>query len=332
MAVQKQGSTGDNFYNDKPLYSGAHFTIEVDGIGKGLKDLPTLRSVEGGGAKADVVSYQMGENGDVWRQLGKTKYDDIKLTFGLSDVDGFRGWVHDFLKGTLTRKNGAILAADFNYKERARRKFEQAMIVGLGLPKFDANDKNQANVTITLAPEKVTYEKGSGATITATDVSENTQRKIAACNFTFSLDGFQQETARTAKVEAMEIKVKTIEHHVSYSGDSVRFEPAKIPGKIEWPNLVFCVPEADAEPFRKLHNDRMSGKKKDQGQGLGATLVFFNNSKKKMGEFQFKGVHIFNVQSEKSDASSEEMKLVKIECAIEQILIEKDSNWVAPAK
>lgn len=327
MAVTKQGSKQDNFYNDKPIYSGAHFTIEVDGIGKGVKDLPTLRSAEGGGAKADVVTYQMGENGDVWRQLGKTKYDDIKLTFGLSDVDGFRGWIQDFLTGTLTRKNGAIIAADYNYKERARRKFEQAMIVGLGLPKFDANDKNQANVTITLAPEKVTYEKGSGSTITAQDASENTQRKISSCNFTFSLDGFEQETKRTAKVEAMEIKVKTIEHHVSYSGDKVRFEPVKIPGKIEWPNLVFSVPEADAETFRTLHNDRMNGTKKDQGQGLGASLVFFNNKKEPMGELQFKGVHIFNVQSEKSDASSEEMKLVKIECALEHIEV-KAGNWV----
>ncbi|HUQ01526.1 MAG TPA: phage tail protein [Kofleriaceae bacterium] len=330
MAVQKQGSTGNNFYNDKPLYSGAHFTIEVDGIGKGIKDLPTLRSVEGGGAKADVVSYQMGENGDIWRQLGKTKYDDIKLTFGLADVDGFRSWIYDFLQGTMTRKNGAILAADYKYKEQARRKFEQAMIVGLGLPKFDANDKNQANVTITLAPEKVTYEKGTGATITSQDPSEATQRRIAACNFTFSLDGFETETARTVKVEAMEIKVKTIEHHVSYSGDKVSFEPTKVPGRLEWPNLVFSVPETDAEPFRKLHNDRVTGTKKDQGQGLGASLIFFNNKKEKMGEIQFMGVHIFNVQSEKSDASSEEMKLVKIECALEQIVIK--TAWVKKQK
>jgi hypothetical protein len=36
-------------FADKPIYSGAHFSVEIDGIGKGMKDLPTLRACEGGG-------------------------------------------------------------------------------------------------------------------------------------------------------------------------------------------------------------------------------------------------------------------------------------------
>ncbi|MBZ0236603.1 MAG: phage tail protein [Deltaproteobacteria bacterium] len=313
-------------FHDKPVFSGAHFCLELDGISKKSADLPTLRSVEGGGVQADVLSYQMGENGDVWRQLGKPKYSDIKLGLGMADVDGFRLWLNQFLKGEHSRKNGAIIAADYNYIERARREFTEAMIVGLGLPKWDANDKNQANITITLAPEKVVYlaKGGGGEQISPKGASEAKQKKIPACNFTFSIDGFEDFCKRVTKVEAQEIKLKTIEHHYG-----TRLEAVKIPGKIEWPKLIFFVPEVDADPFRELHNKRMAGERDDQGKGRGAKITFMNNAKQEVGGIEYMGVHIYNVQSEKADASSEEMKLVKIECEIEGVGLQKlaDGDW-----
>ncbi len=321
MTVEKHS------FHDKPVFSGAHFCLELDGLDAKSPDLPTLRSVEGGGVQADVLSYQMGENGDIWRQLGKPKYSDIKLGLGMADVEGFRLWLHQFLTGQHVRKNGAIIAADYNYVERARREFKEALIVGLGLPKWDANDKNQANVTVTLAPERVVYRsKGSGGDkAEARGASEAAQKKIPACNFTFSIDGFESACSRVTKVEAQEIKLKTIEHHYG-----TRLEAVKIPGKIEWPKLIFFVPEADADPFRELHNKRMEGIRDDQGKGRGAKISFMNNAKKDVGEIQYMGVHIFNVQSEKADAASEELKLVKVECEIEGIGLDKQvkEKWI----
>jgi len=279
--------------------------------------LPTLRMVDGGGVKADMLSYQMGEHGDVWRQLGRAKYDDIKLTLGLADVKGFWGWIEEFLKGIHTRKNGAIIAADYNYEEQARREFEQAIITELGFPKWDANAKDQANITVTMAPEKVVFKGPTGKTLANNGDSQAKQKHIAACNFNFSIDGYLDASARCTKVDAFAIKVKTVEHFYG-----TRLESAKLPGKMEWPNLVFYVPELDAEPFRTLHNDRMAGTRIDQGEGLTGTLTFFNNQKVEKGAFHFKGIHIFNVSAEKAEASSEEMKLTKVECAIERVTLE----------
>lgn len=298
------------------VYSGAHFMIEVDGLApKGA--LPTLRSVDGGGVKAEVVNYQMGENGDIWRQLGKPKYDDIKLSLGIADAGPFWTWIVQFLAGTHNRYNGAIIAADVFYKERARREFTDALLAEVGIGKWDANDKNQANVSITMAPEKVTFKPGNpdgGAKVDARASSEDAQKQVAACNFRFSVDGFEDACKRTNKVDAISLKCKIIEYH-----HGTRIEAGKMPGKIELGNLVFYVPEADAEKFRTIHNDRMAGTRTDQGKGLGAQLTFFNNNNVDQGQFQFKGVHIFNVSSEKADASSEEMKLTKIECVVEKI-------------
>ena len=59
-------------------YAAAHFGLE---LGSGSdKDVGLVRSIEGGGVSAEVMTYQFGENYDVWRQLGKPKYSDIKLT------------------------------------------------------------------------------------------------------------------------------------------------------------------------------------------------------------------------------------------------------------
>ncbi len=314
MAKHEQHENAAKFA-DKPLFSSAHFILELDGLDKGGDQLPTLRTVEGGGAKADVVSYQMGENGDIWRQLGKSKYEDIKLSLGLADATGFWAWIEEFLKGIHTRKNGAIVVADYNYCEKARREFHQAMIVSLGFPKWDANAKDQANITVTLAPEKVSFVAANGKKFAAPGKGEAAQKRIAACNFRFSIDGFEAQCLRTSKVDAFEVKVKTVEHHLGWGHDGARLEPLKIPGKIEYPNLVFYIPEMDAEPFRSLHNKHMDGKERDLGRT--AKLSFYDNHKVDQGEFQFDGVHIFNVQSEKSDANSEDVKLVKVECAIE---------------
>lgn len=305
---------------DKPplpsVYSGAHFMIEIDGLApKGA--LPTLRSVDGGGVKAEVVNYQMGENGDIWRQIAKPKYEDIKLSLGMADADPFWTWIMAFMGGTHTRYSGSIIAADVFYKERARREFTDALIAEVGIGKWDANDKNQATVSITIAPEKVSFKPGNtsgGAKIDQRASSEASQKHVAACNFRFQIDGFEDACKRTNKVDAFALKCKIIDYHYG-----TRIEAGKMPGKFEMPNLVFYVPEADAEPFRTLHNDRMSGKVDDRGKGRGAQLTFYNNNQIDQGQFQFKGVHIFNVSSEKADASSEEMKLTKIEAAVEKI-------------
>ena len=90
-------------------YAAAHFALELDGKdGVGL-----FRSIEGGSIRADVMTYQNGANYDRWRQLGKPKFEDIKLQVGMAMGGPFLTWINDFFQGKATRKTGAIVAADF---------------------------------------------------------------------------------------------------------------------------------------------------------------------------------------------------------------------------
>src|SRR5215475_13637624 len=130
-----------------PPYAAAHFALELDNNTDG----GLFRSIEGGGVKSDVMTYQQGGIYDRWRQVGKVKFEDIKLQVGMSMSQLFYTWVADFVAGKATRKDGAIVAADFSYKARARREFKAAMIKELAFPKLEAKDTTSPaymNVTI----------------------------------------------------------------------------------------------------------------------------------------------------------------------------------------
>lgn len=293
------------------VYSSAFFVLELDGASA----VTNLRSIEGGGVKAEVINYQTGDSGAVWRQLGKPKYDDIKITCGLSGSADFWAWMKRFMDGTPERRNGAIVAGDFNYRAKARRAFYDALIAEIGFPKWDANDKSAANITVTLSPERVAYEPATGElALDARAPAESKQRNISSCNFDFELDGYKDACARVTKIDGFSLKMKIIEHAVG-----THLHTTKLPGKIEYPNLVFHLPEVDAQPFRDYHQRAiMNG---DRTRGLTGVLRFYNNAKDEQGNFEFAGVHIFNVSSEKSDSSSEDAKLTKIECAIEGLTV-----------
>ncbi len=297
------------------VYSSAVFALELDG---GIA-VTNLRSIEGGGVKADVINYQMGENGAIWRQLGKPKYDDIKVSLGLASANDFWSWMQKFIGGIPERRNGAIVAGDANYQAKARRLFHDALISEIGFPKWDGSDKNAANVTVTISPEKISYEAVTGNMMGADAMdarapTEAQQRNVSACNFDFELHGYGPACARVSKVDAFSLKMKIIEHTFG-----TQLHAAKIPGKMEYPNLVFYLPEVDAAPFRDLHEKAVM--KGERAGGTTAILRFYNNAKAEQGSFEFFGVHIFNVSSEKSDSGSEDAKLTKVECAIEGLKV-----------
>ena len=292
------------------VYSSAHFALQLDGIVVG-----TLRSIDGGSVKTEVVNYQAGDSGEIWRQLAKPKYENFKIVTALSGRKELWAWMNQFISGDGQRKNGALIAADYNYKEKAKRTFTDALIEAIDFPKFDANDKNPANVTITINPEKIKYERGDGHKLDERDPSIAEQQHVNACNFEFTYDGVPADTcARVTKVDGFSLKCKIVEYHYG-----TRLEPAKQAGKIEYPNLVFYLPEVDAQPFLELHMKTVAG---DRAPMKGASLSFFNNAKQERGRFTFVNCHIFNVSTEKQDASTEEIRMVKVECAIEGLKVD----------
>jgi len=288
-------------------YAAAHFALELHGIDK----LGVFRSIEGGGIKADVMTYQNGGTYDRWRQLGKPKFEDIKLQIGMAMSEPFYKWIEEFFSGKANRKNGAIIAADFYYKERARREFTDAMIKELTFPKLDAQDKSTAYMNVSLGVEDILFKKGEGKALQQNEGTD-IQKAWKACNFTFSLDGFADACKRVTKVDSFTVKQTLVEYH---SGG--RRSAALTPSAIDFPQLSFYVPEADVQPFADHFKKR--GVDGEVPGRLHGQVDTFDNAKDTRFTLEFFNADIINMQYDKADASTEEIKQVKIDLYVERM-------------
>lgn len=295
--------------NESRAYAAAHFAIELDGIEK----LGMFRSIEGGGIKADVMTYQNGGTYDRWRQLGKPKFEDIKLQVGMAMSEPFYKWIEDFFQGKATRKNGAIIAADFYYKERARRVFSEAMIKELVFPKLDAGDKNTTYMNVSLGVEDIVFKKGDLKELQQ-NAGDTAQKAWKACNFRFVLAGFEDACKRVTKVDSFTVKQNLLEY-ASGGSRSV----TKTPSTIDFPQISFYLPEADAQPLFE-HFMKRGVKGEVPGRFNGHIDTYDNSSAKTTGfTVDIESADIINVAPDKSDASSEEIKLVKVDLYCESM-------------
>jgi phage tail-like protein len=294
-------------------YAAAHFALELNGLDK----IGMFRSVEGGGIKADVMTYQNGGIYDRWRQLGKPKFEDVKLQVGMSMTESFYNWVDDFFAGQASRKDGTIIAADFYYQERARRHFSNAMIKEMTFPKLDANDKNTAFMNITLGVEDMSFVAPQAGNRLKQNLGSQAQKSWKACNFRFSLDlaALKECCKRVSKVESFTVKQNILEYHMG----GVR-SPTLTPSPIDFPQISFTLPEADADPLFKHFTKR--GVKGEVPGRFNGTIECFDNTEEKVVKFTltFNNADIINIQPDKSDASTEEIKQVKVDLYVESML------------
>jgi phage tail-like protein len=294
--------------NQARAYTASHFALELDGA----QNVGFIRSVEGGNIKAEVMTYQAGNKHDVWRQLGRPKIEDLKLQVGMSMSKSFYTWLSGFFTGDVQRKSGAILAGDFNYEEQARRTFYDAVINAIDFPKLDGSDKNACYMTVTLTPERMEFEKGKKNKLDAT-VGQLRQKYWTAANFRFRLDGLEDACARVTQVDGFSIKQKMLEYP---SGNSIH--ALRVPSFIEWPNLSVYVPEVDAQPFIDHFTKHIIKGEVQSTRGHGY-LGFLDHKGFEMAELELFGVDIISVTPDKSDATSDDIKKVKVELSLESM-------------
>ncbi|HEY0192288.1 MAG TPA: phage tail protein [Kofleriaceae bacterium] len=294
--------------NRNNVYAAAHFALELDD----LKNLGMFRSIEGGGIKADVMTHQTGGTYDRWRQLGKPKFEDLKLSLGMAMSQPFYDWIAQFFAGKAVRKDGAIVAADFYYKERARRKFTNGMITELTFPKLDGSDKSTAFMNVGIAVEDIQFEKGSGALLAQNSGLEE-QKAWKACNFRFSLDILPDTaTRRVTKVDSFTVKQTVLE----YASGGSRWA-TKTPSAMDFPQLSFTMPEADAQPIFDHFTKR--GVKGEVPGRFNGQLETYDNQQQTVFTLQFFNCDVLNVAPDKSDSTTEEIKQVKVDLYVESM-------------
>ncbi|HEY4056222.1 MAG TPA: phage tail protein [Kofleriaceae bacterium] len=295
---------------DKRPYASAHFALELDG----RQDIGLFRSIEGGGVRADVMQYQYGHAYERWRSLGKPKFEDLKVQVGMAMSKPFYDWIEKFFDGDATLKNGAIVAADFHYLERARREFTNAMIKELTFPQLSAKDSQPIYMSVGISVEGMAFVPGRGVKINPGPGAQR-QKEWSPNKFRISLDGYEAACRNASKIDSFTIKQNVIEHHVG----GFR-APMKCASQIDFPNIAFYVPESDAQPFLNQFTQRaIFGEQRTHSPNKTGYIQTYDNEGGPLFTLEFFEADIANVTFDKHDFGNEDIKQVKIELFTERM-------------
>ena len=174
-------------------FTSGKFSLEIDGINCGA-----IAGVVGGDLDYDVVrDVVVGSDGIQRKSLGQPKYEDFTIQIGSGMSKPMYDWIQASWDKGYVRKNGAIIAADFNYKEKARREFTDALITEVTIPALDkaSGVPVRGTVTVKFRAASVVEGAGSGAPVQAA------KHKAWLCsNFVLVIGGL--DTSRVASIDS----------------------------------------------------------------------------------------------------------------------------------
>lgn len=302
-------------------YVAGKYGLEIDGISAGW-----LWSAEGGHATSDVVTEKLGPDHIAKKHLGPLKYEDISLQCGTGMSKGFYEWIKTSFDHKYQRKNGAIIAADYDYNEHSRLTFYNALMTEVGFPALDAASKDAAKMTIKFKPEYTRTTTTTGGPSVAGGkfpIKPQVQKKWLPSNFRIRIDGLEDSCSRVNKIEAIVVKQKVIENPVGELRD-YEAEPAVV----EVPNLVITFPESHSKPFYDWHESFVIKGNNGDDQEKGGTLEFLTpNLQEVLFTIQFQHLGIFKLTPEKVESGSENIRRLKAEMYCEDMKFTYNASW-----
>lgn len=281
-----------------------------------------LRLAQGGGVSAQVLTHQQGTSLDLWRQIGKPKFEDITLSVGMGMSPPFYKWIASFFTRDIVRKAGSIIGGDFNFVERTKRTFKEAMISEVQIPALDGASKDAAYMTVKVVPEEMEYESLTSNNKIKAPVGLNQPAKLwQAANFSFAVDGMEKAFNRTTKIDAFTIKQQILEYPSGHRTTNLR-----IPGRLDFPNLTVYIPSVDAKPVIDYVVGRVITRKANT-QTTG-TLQFMSCDHKELCTIDLNGVDIISAEPEKLDASQDALHMVKVQIQVESMAFKYEDKAV----
>jgi hypothetical protein len=177
---------------DQRTYTAGRFSLDIDGVSVGK-----FVGLDGGERELDVVLDAVGTDYYQHKHVANIKWNDFTMQIGSGMSKPMYQWIKDsFDKGSYSRKNGAIISCDFNYREKSRNSISQAFISEVTIPALDGASKDPAYVAVSVSAPKVTTDKSSAGTPVLTPK----QKSWLPSNFVFEIDGV--DTSRVATVDS----------------------------------------------------------------------------------------------------------------------------------
>ncbi|MDX6480815.1 MAG: hypothetical protein QOG85_1325 [Gaiellaceae bacterium] len=152
----------------------------LDGVNVGQ-----LVKASGGRQELDVVVADFDADGNPDKLIGGLSHGtEFTFQIGAGMSKAMYDWITDSMSDPTVRKNGSVVAADFDYRELSRRSFTNAQITSVTIPRLV--NAAQAIPAITVGIEA---ESADDETPSSTPVSGAKQKKWLCSNFRFECRG-----------------------------------------------------------------------------------------------------------------------------------------------
>jgi phage tail-like protein len=255
-------------------YISSRFVLELDDgdfVG-------TLQSIEGGSFKSDVVEDKVGGESPVMKYPGRPKFEEVTIQVGMAMAPRFWAWIAKSFTYEAERLSGALVALDFDNRERYRRTFSGALIKEVVFPSLDGAAKEPAYLTVKFVVEELKEDLGRRGQQHAEREGKgewNKQRLWLPSMFTFRVDGLTTDQTETVKVESFTVKQEVID--VPVGGHLV---VTREPGRVDFPNLAVTILQRDADPWMKWWNEFVRQGKHQQANQKNGHIWFLKRSSK----------------------------------------------------
>jgi hypothetical protein len=147
-------------------------------------------------------------------------------------------------------------------------------------------------------------------------VGQLRQKLWTAANFQLNLDipGVGEKCKRCTKIDSFTIKHDVQEYH---SGE--HRDPIRVPGRLDFPNITFYIPESDAQPFIEHYTKYGIGGEVQAATRYTGSIELRDNSNSELCRVSLFGVDIATMSADKSEAGSDKIKEVKVEISVERM-------------
>ena len=239
------------------------------------------------------------------------KGEVVTINIGMSMGKGLYEWIKASLDETHLRKNGYVVAADYNYKAKSYRHFRDALITEITIPALDGSSKDTSFFTIKFAPEEISYQAGDDADIKG--VVNTKQKKWLTSNFRLRLGDLP--CGRVSKIDSFTIKQGITQDHF----DSQRSSTKKEPTGLEISNLKVTFSASDVKPWATFFDDSVS---KRQHAELSGAIEFLDPSLKEvLGSVDLFQVGISSLAEDKGEANKDSIKRATAELYVERMML-----------
>lgn len=208
-----------------------------------INDIPAYRTLDGTMAGLNINGQPAAGIYSLGRAIGN--YEGI---IGIASISKeLSEWVNSYLSSKPSAKNLGISVPSNPGTEIKTLDFKDALIQEIDFPKMDAKDKSPLLLTFKFLPETVTYKSDS----TKKTPDSKQSKKWLPCNFNLELGNLPCDNV--TKIENFKIKQRI---GALQTGNEKLIKPEyRIPGRIEWPNITFYVPEVDIKTWMDWLNN-----------------------------------------------------------------------------